>query len=455
MRLLHLKNESEHPIFNGADIRRLIWPLLLEQVLVMLVGLADTVMVSQVGETAVSGVSLVDMMNQLIFSILSALATGGAVITAQYIGKKRRDKAGETANQLLYAALLIGLVIMGLCIGLRGPMLRLFFGSIEPQVMEAALIYLVVSAVSYPFLAMYNAGAALFRSMGKSRVTLWVSLFMNGVNIVFNGVFIFGFQLGALGAGLGSLIARAAAALLINGLLIGPGHEIRYVKPACPWIRTAELKRILYIGIPSGLEGGVFQLGRILVVSIIATFGTTQIAANAVANNFDGIGVIPGNALMLAMITVVGQCVGAGEYQQAEYYTKRLMVIAIAAFLVWDSLILLTLPWTIQVYNLSADTLTLARLLVTIHNSCAIVLWPFSFVLPNALRAANDVKYPMAVSMFSMMVFRVLFSVILGQYFGMGAVGVWIAMLLDWAFRGTFFVLRFHGRKWQRMKLAE
>lgn len=454
MKFLHLENKSEHPVFTGAEIRRLIWPLLLEQVLVMLVGLADTVMVSQVGETAVSGVSLVDMINQLIFSVLSALATGGAVIASQYIGKKRRDKACETANQLLYAALLIGVVIMAVCIGLRGPMLRLFFGSIEPEVMEAALIYLVVSAVSYPFLAMYNAGAALFRSMGKSRVTLWVSLFMNVVNIVFNGVFIFGFQLGALGAGLGSLIARASAALLVNGLLLKSRHEVHYVKPAGPWIRPAELKKIFYIGIPSGLEGGVFQLGRILVVSIIATFGTTQIAANAVANNFDGIGVIPGNALMLAMITVVGQCVGAGEYQQAEYYTKKLMLVAIGAFLVWDSLILLTLPWTIQVYNLSADTLALARLLVTIHNACAIVLWPFSFVLPNALRAANDVKYPMAVSMFSMIMFRVLFSVILGQYFGMGAVGVWIAMLLDWSFRGTLFVLRFHGRRWQRKRLV-
>ncbi len=454
MKFLHLKNESDHPVFTGAAIRRLIWPLLLEQVLVMLVGLVDTVMVSHVGETVVSGVSLVDMMNQLIFSILSALATGGAVITSQYIGKKRREKACETANQLLYAAIFIALVIMGVCIGLKGPLLRLFFGSIEPEVMEAALVYFVVSAFSYPFLAMYNAGAALFRSMGKSKVTLWVSLFMNVVNITFNGIMIFGLGLGALGAGLGSLIARAAAALLINALLLGSRHEVHYVRPTRPWIHPGELKKIFYIGIPSGLEGGVFQLGRILVVSIIATFGTTQIAANAVANNFDGVGVIPGNALMLAMITVVGQCVGAGEYRQAEYYTKKLMQIAILAFLVWDGLILLTLPWTIQVYNLSSDTLALAQLLVTIHNTSAIVLWPFSFVLPNALRAANDVKYPMAVSMFSMVMFRVLFSVILGQYLGLGAIGVWIAMLLDWIFRAVLFVLRFHGRKWQRKRLV-
>lgn len=454
MKLLRLKNESENPIFTGSDLKQLIWPLLAEQVLVMLVGLADTVMVSAVGEDAVSGVSLIDMINQLIFSILSALATGGAVITAQYIGKRMKQKACETANQLLYAVIAISLLIALACIAVRKPLLKLFFGGIEPPVMSAALTYFVVSALSYPFIAMYNAAAALFRSMGKSRVTLVVSIFMNAVNITGNAVFIFGFHMGVLGAGLGSLIARALSALLINALLLTAKHEIHYVKPGRPFFNWGDLGKILYIGIPSGIENGIFQLGRIVVVSIIATFGTTQIAANAVANNFDGIGVIPGNALALAMITVVGQCVGAGEYRQAEYYTAKLMSLAWLAFLVWDGLILATLPWTLQIYNLSAETMSLARTLITIHNGVAIVFWPISFVLPNALRAANDVKYPMVVSVFSMIVFRVLFSVLLGQRLGLGAVGVWIAMVIDWIFRSTLFTVRFRSGKWQQRKLV-
>lgn len=454
MKILRLKNESPNPIFTGDDLKRLIWPLLVEQVLVMLVGLADTVMVSAVGEDAVSGVSLIDMINQLIFSILSALATGGAVITAQYIGKRMKQKACETANQLLYAVIAVSLLIAAFCIAVRGPLLRLFFGSIEPPVMSAALTYFVVSALSYPFIAMYNAAAALFRSMGKSRITLYVSIFMNAVNITGNAVFIFGCDLGVLGAGLGSLIARALSALLINALLLSAKHEVHYVRPGRPFFNWGDLGKILYIGIPSGIENGIFQLGRIVVVSIIATFGTTQIAANAVANNFDGIGIIPGNALALAMITVVGQCVGAGEYRQAEYYTARLMTLAWSAFLVWDGLILVTLPWTLTIYNLSAETMALAQTLITIHNSVAIVLWPISFVLPNALRAANDVKYPMVVSVFSMIVFRVLFSALLGQMLGLGAIGVWIAMVIDWIFRSTLFALRFRSRKWQQRRLV-
>lgn len=454
MKLFREQSEFENPVFSGEKLKKLIWPLLAEQVLVMLVGLADTVMVSAVGEDAVSGVSLIDMINQLIFSILSALATGGAVITAQYIGKRMKQKACETANQLLYAVLVISTVIAAFCIAVRVPLLRLFFGSIEPPVMSAALIYFIVSALSYPFIAGYNAAAALFRSMGKSNVTLAVSVFMNAVNIIGNAVFIFGLGMGALGAGLGSLIARAAAAILINALLLGNRHEIHYVRPARPFVNWGDLGKILYIGIPSGIENGIFQLGRIVVVSIIATFGTTQIAANAVANNFDGVGVIPGNALALAMITVVGQCVGAGEYRQAEHYAAKLMKLAWAAFLVWDGLILATLSFTLQIYNLSAETMALAQTLITIHNGVAIVFWPMSFVLPNALRAAGDVRYPMAVSIFSMVVFRVLFSVIFGQMLGFGAIGVWLAMVIDWVFRSTLFAHRFLGKKWQRKQLV-
>jgi len=449
-----LKKDFENPLFSADSLKALILPLLFEQMLVMLVGLADTVMVSKVGEAAVSGVSLVDMINQLIFTILAALATGGAVVTAQYLGKKEQKRACNTANQLLYVVMTVSLVVMALCILLCRPILALLFGKIDDDVMSNAIAYFIISALSYPFLAGYNAGAALFRSMGNSKVTLKISVLMNIVNVVTNAIFIFGMGMGVVGAALGSLLGRAAAAIAVNILLANQNLTIHYNKPSRPFIEWSDIRRILYIGIPNGIENGIFQFGRIIVVSIIATFGTVQIAANAVANNFDGIGILPGNAMMLAMITIVGRCVGAGEYKQAEYYTKLLTFITYCAFVVWCGLIILTLPWTLQIYNLSAETIALATTLITIHDGIAIILWPMSFVVPNALRASNDVKFTMVVSISSMFLFRILFSFILGMHFGLGAIGVWIAMIIDWVCRAIFFVTRFRSRKWQLKKLV-
>lgn len=346
-----------------------------------------------------------------------------------------------------------GILIMLIVLAGDKAILSLVFGAIEPEVMNNAVIYFLISGLSYPFLALYNAGGALFRSMGNSRITLQVSIVMNMVNVAFNGIFIFGFHMGAAGAALGSLIARAVAAVVMNLLLKNPELEVHYTKWERPIVHMDTVKKILYIGIPSGIENGIFQFGRIIVVAIIAGFGTTQIAANAVANNFDGIGCIPGNAMQLAMITVVGQCVGAGDYKQAEYYVKKIMKISFVAFAVWDGLILLTLPWTLQIYALSAETMELAKLLIFIHDGIAIFLWTPSFVLPNALRAGNDVKFTMGVSIFSMFVFRVAASFVLGVHFQMGAFGVWIAMVIDWTFRTIFFVWRFYSRKWQRVRL--
>ncbi|MCR5271465.1 MAG: MATE family efflux transporter [Lachnospiraceae bacterium] len=441
-------------MFDAGALKQLILPLLLEQILVMLVGLVDTVMVSKVGESAVSGVSLVDMINQLIFTILAALATGGAVVTSQYIGKKEKEKACSTANQLLYVLLFAALVVLVVSLLFARPILSVLFGAIEDDVMSAAMAYFIISALSYPFLAAYNAGAALFRSMSNSKVTLKMSILMNVLNVIGNTIFIFGLNMGVAGAALGSLLGRASAAVAINILLADKKNIIHYSKPQKPYVDWDDIKRILYIGIPNGLENGIFQMGRIIVVSIIALFGTTQIAANAVANNFDGIGIIPGNAMMLAMITVVGQCVGAGEYKQAAYYTKLMTAVTYITFVFWDGFLIATLPWTIQVYNLSEETLELAKLLITIHCGMAVVLWPMSFVVPNALRAASDVRFTMIVSITSMIVFRVLFSVILGIHFGMGAIGVWIAMIIDWVCRSVFFVGRFKSGKWKLKKLV-
>ena len=437
-----------HTLFSSADLRRLIIPLIFEQALAMTVGMADTVMISAVGEAAVSGVSLVDMINNLVFAVFSALATGGAVVTSQYIGAKRPEQARDSAAQLLITVLTLGLSVMLLTIAVKEPLLRLFFGGIEADVMQNALIYFLISALSFPFLAVYNACAALFRSMGNAAITLKTAVIVNIVNVIGNAVGVFALHLGTAGVAIPSLISRALGALILLLLLRRPGQEI-YLKHFLVKPKWSVISKILYIGIPSGTENGIFQLGRILVVSIIALFGTSQIAANGVANSLDSVGVIIGQATSLAMITVVGRCVGAGDSEQAVYYTRKLSLWSYIAMGLSNGAILLFLHKLIGIYALSGETMVLSETLVRIHAGFAILLWTLSFVLPNALRAANDVKFTMLVSILSMAVWRLGFSYLLCVRMGWGAVGVWIAMIIDWMCRVTCFVIRFRSGVWK------
>lgn len=436
-------------LFSKDSLKKLIIPLLFGQALVICVGMADTTMVSSVGEAAISGVSLVDMVNNLIISILAALATGGSVVTSQYIGANRRDKACESARQLIVSAGVISVIITAVFILLKTPLLRLFFGGIEQDVMDSAVTYLVISALSFPFLAVYQCCAALFRAMGNSKVTFQVSLLMNGINIVGNALCIFVLRMGVAGVAVPSLVSRAVAAVVLYGLLKNPSHTI-YLNREKFHFEPAVVKRILYIGIPSGIENGIFQLGRVLVVSIISGFGTVQIAANGVANNLDSVGCIVGQAVSLAMISVIGRCVGAGDENQIRYYTKKLLGTTYLYATAVNVAILTALPWILRIYNLGEETTHLAWQLVMIHNGAAIFLWPLAFVLPNMLRACNDVRYTMVVSIFSMIVFRIGFSVVFGIRMQMGAIGVWLAMLLDWVFRSGLFVGRYVKGTWKK-----
>ncbi|MBQ0000570.1 MAG: MATE family efflux transporter [Clostridiales bacterium] len=441
-------------LFSRKDLKKLIIPLVLEQTLAITVGMADTMMVSSVGEAAVSGVSLIDMLNMLIFSVLAALATGGAVVTSQNIGAKKTEEACRSANQLLYTVLAGSFLIAILVIVLRIPMLRLFFGSIEADVMKNALIYLVISAISFPFLAVYNACAALFRSMGNSQITFKVSVIINIINVVGNAICIFIFKMGAAGVAIPSLISRAVGAMILYILLQDQTLQVHFLKEKFHFDLQI-IQRILYIGIPSGIENGIFQMGRVLVVSIISGFGTVQIAANGVANNLDGMGCIIGQAMNLAMITVIGQCVGANDEKQIRYYTKKLLAITYVSTIILDTLILISLKPILGLYGLSEETTRLAYILVMIHNSCAMFMWPASFTLPNMLRACNDVKFTMIVSIASMFTFRVGFSYYLGVHMGMGAIGVWIAMVIDWICRIIFFTTRYLGGKWKKLALVQ
>jgi putative MATE family efflux protein len=410
--------------------------------------MADIIMVSSTGEAAVSGVSLVDMINVLFMNLFAALATGGAVVTSQLIGHGDDKSACESAHQLQIISVILSVAIMLFSvIFCRGILVAVF--AVDGEVLDYACKYFYISAASYPFLSIYNSNAALFRSMGNSKVSMYVSLVMNVINISLNAVFVYGFRLGVVGVSLSSLIARLTAAVIMSILIRNQSLKVHIIKGTRLHINKYMIKRILGIGIPNGLENSMFQFGRVIVVRIIAAFGTVQIAANAVANNIDGFGTIPGQAISLAMITVVGQCVGACDYKQARYYVKKLIKIAYIITIILDGLILLTLPLILQAYNLSDETLSLATKLIFIHNGCAMLIWPLSFTLPNALRAANDVKYTMVVAIFSMWMFRIVFSYVLGKWLGWGAIGVWVAMILDWIFRTIMFIARYVSGKWE------
>ena len=437
-------------LFSNQKLIQLILPLVIEQGLTILVGMCDGVMVSSVGEAAISGVSLVDMVNAVVLTLFAALATGGAVVTSQFLGARQMEKARRSAGQLVLMAACLGLAAMALCLVFAKGLMRLFFGSIDADVMTSGLLYLRITALSFPFIALYNAGAAIFRSMGNSRVSMKVSVLMNLINVAGNAICIFVLKMGVAGVAVPTLISRAVAAVVILRLAANPHQEMYLQRQGILHVDHRMMGNILHIGIPSACENSFFQLGRLVVVSMIAMFGTTQTSANAVANTIDGVGIIIGQAMGLAMVTVVGQSVGAGDPEQVECYVKKLLGWSYGLMGICNLLIIVLVDPLVGLYSsLSPETVALARRLILIHSYCAIALWPVSFVLPNALRAANDVRFTMWVGVGSMIAFRILGSWILCVQLGMGATGVWIAMIADWVCRVSFFVPRMLSGKWK------
>lgn len=375
--------------------------------------------------------------------------SGGSRLSASAAGKFRTIfPARASAVQLLWVLLFSSVLIAGVAIWLRVGLLRLCFGKIEDDVMGYALIYFVISAISYPAIAIYNGLAALFRTMGNSRITMIASVLVNLLNIIGNALFIYVFKFGVAGAAWSSTLSRLFGMVMLLLIIRKKSGQIyiRFSEFRLPELGT--IKRILRIGIPGSLENSVFQLGRILVISMIAGFGTVQVAANAVANNLDAFGCIPGQALGLATITVVGQSIGAGNFVEARKYEQKLMKVAFASMAILNIIIIATLPLSLKLYSVSDEALKLASILIILHDGFAILLWPPSFVLPNALRAAQDVKFTMVVSIFSMIFFRIFFTWIIGVRLGFGIVGVWIAMIFDWIFRGSCFTYRIRSGKW-------
>lgn len=440
-------------IFSDRALFALILPIVVEQLLALLVGIADTLMVSYAGEAAVSGVSLVNQLNNVFILVFSAIASGGAVIASQYVGRQDKENGIRASSQLLMITTLISLVMMGIALIFRTGLLRLLFGQVEADVMDACVTYLVLSAYSFPFLAIYNACAGLYRSMNKSNVVMNISLIMNGINVAGNAIGIFVLHAGVAGVAVPSLISRTFAAVAMLVLIRNPQNSLHIrSKDIFSW-SGAMLRRILYVAVPNGVENGLFQISKVALSSIVALFGTSQIAANGVAQSFWSVASLFCIALGYAFVTVIGQCMGKGDIQAADYYQKKLLRLTYLGGGVWNLLILALTPLMLRLYSLSDETVGYVIILVAIHNLSNLALAPLAFSLANGLRAAGDIRYTMFAAVFATVVCRVFFSLLFGIWQNMGVIGIALAMVADWLIKAALIVVRYRNKKWTKFQV--
>ena len=424
-----------------------------QQLLTMLVGIADTLMVSYAGDAAVSGVSLVNQLNNVFIFIFGAIASGGAVVASQYVGRQDRENGITAASQLLMITVLISAVLTCVLIFFRVPILSLLFGQVEPDVMNAALEYLVLSALSFPALAIYNSISALFRSMGKTKAIMNTSIVMNIINTAGNAIGIFVLHAGVAGVAVPSLISRTFAAIVMLILVYNKNNTL-YVKSrlVLKW-NACMLKRIMSVSIPNSIENGLFQLSKVALSGIVALFGTVQIAANGVAQSFWSMASLFCIAFGYAFVTVIGQCMGAGDIEAADYYNKKLLRITYIGSALWNFLITALTPLVLMLYSLTSEEKNLVFVLVLIHSVFNVLLCPVAFSLSNGLRAAGDIKFTMYASILATVVCRVIFSVIFGIWLDMGVIGICLAMAGDWLVKAVMVSARYKGRKWTKFKV--
>jgi len=446
-----LTTTKQYTLFTDRDLVRLIIPIIIEQLLFITVGMADTMMIASQGDASVSGVSLVDMVNIFIGNIYFSLATGGTVVASQFLGARKGPEARDSAKQLLMVAATFAL---GLClIGEVGNrhLLRLIFGVLPERVMSEAAAYFRITALTYPVIAVYASCTSLLRAQKCSQWSMYSSMVTNVLNVVGNYLFIFVFHKGVVGAATATLIARFISMLLVLYILTNRNRTIYldfHEKFRPNWMIV---RRILFIGVPSGIEGGLFQLGRLLVVGIIASYGTIQIAANAIANNLSGVSILCCSGFCVAMITVVGQAVGAGDEEQCRYYIRKMMRWAYIVHAVNCLVLLVLMPLILQFYGkVSDEARTLGSHLAFLHLSFGILFWPLSFAFPNVLRAANDVKFTMTVAIVSMFLMRVGMGYLLAAWWHHGAYAAWVAMLFDWVGRCSCFAWRYFSGTWKK-----
>ena len=446
-------NEQQH-IFTNKMLRNLLVPVIFEQVLNSLMGTVDTMMVSNVGSAAISAVSLVDSINVLVIQAFSALAAGGAIICSQYIGQKNHEMANKSARQVLFIITAISVAVTALCLIFRMPLLQLIFGKVEADVMTASRVYFFYTALSFPFIALYDAGASIFRSQGNTRGPMIVSVISNGINIGGNAILIWVFHMGVAGAAIATLASRVFCAVVVlwqlrldrQPIVVKDYYQIR---PDGKMIG-----RILSLGIPSGVENSMFQLGKLSIQSSVSTLGTTAIAAQAMTNILENLNGIAAIGVGIGLMTVVGQCLGAGRKDEAVYYIKKLCVLAEIVIIVSCLLVFaLTIPIT-KLGGMEPESAKMYFHMVTWITIVKPIVWVMGFVPAYGLRAAGDVKFSMITSCTTMWVFRFCLCVYLIRFQGFGPMAVWIGMFTDWTIRGIIFGIRFHSRKWLTHKVV-
>lgn len=432
--------------------RRALWmlliPLIIEQMLNSLMGMVDTLMVSRVGAEAISAVSLVDSINNLVLQVFAAMAAGAAIICSQYLGRKDEKGCNDAAKQIVLTVVVISSAIMIIGVGFRKPLLHLIFGSVEEAVMTNAQMYFLITALSYPFIALFQAGAAFYRACGNSKFTMKTALIANVANIVGNTLFIFVLQMGAAGAAISTLISRALCAFVVFYALRKPGYAIQLKNYFSIRPDLNLIVKILAIGVPSGIENGMFQFGKLAIQSTVSLMGTAAIAAQGMTNIIENLNGIMSIGMGIGLMTVVGECLGAGEKEEAVYYIKKISIAA-EVVLIITCLLMFGLTYPITYFGgMEPESAKLCIFMVTCITIVKPIVWIMAFIPPYGFRAAGDVKFTMTTSMLCMWLCRVVLAMVLARVFHMGPIAVWIGMFTDWTIRAIIYTVRFRNRKW-------
>jgi putative MATE family efflux protein len=439
----------DHLMFTGSKLWKLLIPLMIEQLLASLMGMADTMMVSRLGSAEVSAVSLSDSINNLVIQAFAALATGGTIICSQYIGRKDRQRANRAAEQVMFACFTLSFAVGLVCFLLRGPILSLVFGSVSDDVMRYSLIYFAYTSVSFPFIALYQSGSAFFRAGGNSRFPMTISVISNVLNIIGNAIFMFLLHMGVAGAALSTLLSRAFCAIVIFGFLRRPKQEIvirhYLVKPDWKMI-----KKVLSIGIPSGVENSMFQFGKLAIQSSVSTLGTASIAAQAMTNIMEHVNGVGAIGVGIGLMTIVGQAIGAGKKEEAKYYILRLMDISETVIIISCLLVFALAKPVIWLAGMEAFSGKLCFYMISWITLVKPLIWTPAFIIAYGMRASGDVRFSMIVSSCTMWMCRVILATILIRGFGMGPMAVWIGMFSDWFVRGVIYLWRYRSMKWLR-----
>ena len=445
--------EQKH-LFSNKMLKSILVPVILEQLLNSFMGTADTMMVSNVGSAAISAVSLVDSINVLLIQAFSALAAGGTIICAQYMGQRNYERANKSARQVLFIILSISAAVTILCLLFKDPLLHFIFGKVDADVMEASSVYFLFSAASYPFIALYDSGASIFRAQENTKGPLIISVISNVMNIVGNAILIWGFNMGVAGAAIATLVSRIFCAVVVLWQLRKDRQPIvvrDYLK-----IRPDRklIGRILGLGIPSGIENSMFQLGKLAIQSTVSTLGTTAIAAQAMTNNLEMLNGTAAMGVGIGLMTIVGECIGAGREDEAVYYVKKLSCVAEMIIIGCCLLVFaLTKPITI-LGGMESESARMCFQMMAWITVVKPLVWVVSFIPAYGMRAAGDVRFSMITSCVSMWVFRFCLCVFLIRVIGMGPLAVWFGMFTDWTIRGIVFIWRFHSRKWLKHKVV-